>query len=116
MCVSSEITLDLQFPLTPGAETVISYTNSGGCAESAGRFQFLPGDVNGHNGVSASEDAGNFANWCLSGQPGIVMERCDMDRSGVLSSSDLIRLIDLMNGAGPFDPWLGRTVSSRLCE
>ncbi len=109
------LTLHLQFPITAGAETVIAYAGHGG-GLTGGAFSFLPGDIDGQNGVLASTDCANFADLCLSGLQGTVLERCDIDRSGVLSSSDLIRLIDLMNGAGPFDPWLGRTVSSGTCE
>jgi len=109
-------TIHLEQPITPGAATIVSYANNSGCALTAGRFEFLPGDVNANGLVLVSEDVGHFATWCLSGQPGVLMERCDIDRSGVISTDDLIRLIDLMNGAGPFDPWLGRTVSTAPCE
>lgn len=31
----------------------------------------------------------------------------DIDHSGVFTSADLLRLIDLLNGAGAYDPWNG---------
>lgn len=109
------LTLHLQSPITPGAATSISYVNSSGCTHTAGRFSNLPGDIGGQSGVHAS-DGTNFAFWCLSSAPDTIMDRCDIDRSGELTAADLIRLLDLMNGAGPFDPWLGRKVSTAPCE
>lgn len=109
-------TLHLTWPLTPGATTTVAYVNNSGCTSTSGRFKFLPGDGGSPDNAVATDDASNFGFNCLSGQPGTNMERCDIDRSGDLSSDDLIRLIDLMNGAGPFDPWLGRTVSTAPCE
>jgi hypothetical protein len=35
---------------------------------------------------------------------------CDLDHSGTTTAQDLVRLIDLLNGAGEFTSWLDETV------
>ena len=35
---------------------------------------------------------------------------CDTDRSGICGPADILRVIDLLNGADVYDPWLGRTL------
>jgi hypothetical protein len=32
----------------------------------------------------------------------------DIDRNGTTAPLDIIRHIDLLNGAGPYEPWIGR--------
>jgi hypothetical protein len=32
----------------------------------------------------------------------------DIDRTGVVAGRDVVRLVDLMNGAETYVPWLGR--------
>ena len=36
----------------------------------------------------------------------------DIDRSGVTTGSDILRLIDLLNGAGEFETWIARSLPS----
>jgi len=109
-------TLHLAQPLTPGAQTIISYANQGGCSPAMGSFAYLPGDFTGFNGTIVNDDGYYFDYYCLDGGVPVITERCDLDRSGTISSEDYVRLIDLFNGAGPFDPWLGRTISTAPCE
>ena len=35
---------------------------------------------------------------------------CDLDRSGSCAPGDILRVIDLLNGADAYDPWLGQSV------
>jgi hypothetical protein len=38
------------------------------------------------------------------------MWQCDIDRSGQCAPPDILSLVDLLNGAGMYDVWLGRTL------
>ena len=40
----------------------------------------------------------------------------DIDRSGVTTGSDILRLIDLLNGADAFDVWITREWPASPCE
>jgi len=46
----------------------------------------------------------------LNGIVSIPDYRLDMDRSGVAGPEDILRLIDLLNGAAAFEPWLDATI------
>jgi hypothetical protein len=98
-------TINLDRPISRGFVTRITYTDNNSTATSA-RFFYHPANVN-NNTVSDSGDvlllylhlnAGQSLPWGLfSG---------DSDRSGVITGLDLLTLIDLLNGADPFDSWL----------
>ena len=46
----------------------------------------------------------------LNGSVPLPLSSTDSDRSGVVQPQDLLRLIDLLNGAGAFEPWNGRSL------
>lgn len=68
-------------------------------------FGNMPGDVNGDDQTSEG-DVNAIIVW-ISGLPGAppLPLRTDIDRSNNLTTFDLIRLVDLLNGAGAFEPW-----------
>lgn len=72
---------------------------------------YLPGDVSGDRVVSFY-DAYAHSGTCLAEYLpyDIGLMECDIDRSGNISSEDLTRLLDLLNGAGDFEVWDGRSV------
>lgn len=67
-------------------------------------FGVLPGDVDASNFVQPLDAFGIIEN--LEGQitPALGLERCDLDRSNLCTSADLLRFGDLLNGAQSFAP------------
>jgi hypothetical protein len=39
-------------------------------------------------------------------EPPMALHQCDINRSCQCGTSDIIALVDLLNGAGPTGPWL----------
>lgn len=99
------LNIELDSPIPPGHWTCLTYV------PTAQRFCIgsLPGDVGGdrHSGfpdVAALTD-------CLLGDGSACRPHvCDLDRSGRCAPGDMLRLIDLLNGADSFDVWLNRTL------
>ncbi len=110
------LALVLDRPFPPGAQTQVRYGGNDHCGETFGHFTFLPGDVNG-DGRATVADILAHVDHCLNNQqaPAFGAYSCDIDRSGLSGGSDLLRLIDLLNGAGDYAPWQGRMASPVLC-
>jgi hypothetical protein len=70
----------------------------------------LPADSNA-DGMADVEDAGALVACCLDGSCASPHGEysCDINRSGMVTADDLTRLIDLLNGGGPFTVWEGET-------
>ncbi len=101
--------LVLDRPLYPGEVARLKYTDAAGGVVGSS-VMVLPGDVNG-DGVSDATDVKRMLG-VLRGDVasvwGIYSE--DIDRSGALSPADLLRLIDLLQGAQAYSPgWNGRS-------
>jgi len=98
-----DMTLQLSRPISPGFYTCISHPDSANqwCAG------FLPANAN-QDAVSNASDINALIN-SINLVPGFVLPEyaTDIDRGLVTNPSDILRLIDLLNGAGAFDPWLG---------
>ena len=99
-------TITLQQPLTTGALTELVYTPDGADAY-IGSYASLPGDADGNRIVEVA-DLEHLIN-CINGLPCALWET-DINRSDAKNSQDLLRLIDLLNGADDFEVWLGQTV------
>jgi hypothetical protein len=105
-------TLRLTRPMTPGAVTTVTYHDSP--VGQTGRFISHPANINGDGATAAFDilaiiDCLNNVNPAVACPWGFPYSR-DVDHSGVFNSSDLLRTIDLINGAGAFaTPWLGTT-------
>ncbi len=96
--------------ITPGAVTEITYGGATG-GTGTGTFTSLPGDSNADN-VSNSNDVLSLIDCCLNETcPAPYGDySCDMNHSGQATGEDLLRLIDLLNGAGAFTrSWYGAT-------
>ncbi|MHC5108257.1 MAG: hypothetical protein ACYTHJ_00085 [Planctomycetota bacterium] len=95
-------TLVLQRPLTPGATTTVTYVG----ANDTGAIVVHPGNVNGDVIADGADVVAMTA--CLDDAAACVhgTASCDTDRDGVCGPDDLLRLIDLLNGAEMFTPWL----------
>jgi hypothetical protein len=99
-------TITLNRRITPGAVTTLTYTPDAGAA-STGTFTSLPADSNA-DGLSNTADILSLIDCCLNGvcTPAWGDYSCDIDQSLVVNSADILRLIDLLNGAGQFvQPW-----------
>lgn len=110
------VTIQLNGIIPERQWTTISHEKSG----TYTRLGFLPGDVNG-NGVTGLDDLEDlkFELELLNANPPgasgpvepLPLWSTDIDRSGKTTPADLIELINLMNGAGTYEPYLGRTLS-----
>ena len=71
---------------------------------------YLPADVNG-DGTSNGDDVAALIE-DLNGlaDPPLGLWQCDIDRSDACTPADLLRAIDLLNGADQYDPgWMDAT-------
>jgi hypothetical protein len=71
---------------------------------------YLPADVNSDRTSSAVDILAVIDN--LNGQidPPFELWQCDSDRSDVCGPSDILRVIDLLNGADEYEIWLNRSL------
>lgn len=94
----------LDRPIPPGHWTCVSV------AGTVGRtcLGYLPGDANG-DGLSSAADVLSLVD-AVNEVPDRVLPQysTDIDRSGDVTGNDVMRLIDLLNGAGSFDIWITR--------
>ncbi len=99
-------TIVLDRPISAGAVTKISYHPDGGFPPDTGVFMSLPADANA-SGRSLVNDVTHMASCCLEGTcaPAYGGYSCDTNHSGLTTSEDILRLIDLLRGADGFAPW-----------
>lgn len=95
----------------PAAWTCVRHIASG----SHACLGYLPGDVNGDHNTSSTDllrliDRLNEACDPLPPPCEYADFQTDIDRSGDTDAADILNLIDLLNGAGAFEPWLGRSL------
>ncbi|MEK6675734.1 MAG: zinc-dependent metalloprotease family protein [Planctomycetota bacterium] len=87
--------------LEPGTWTTITHVAS----ETSVRLGYFPGDVNG-DGTRTTDDVRALLEM-LSGESVVApLWSTDINRSGGFDPGDMIRIIDLFNGADSYDPWL----------
>lgn len=104
----------LERPITIGAVTTLTYRGDG----SSANFTAHPANVNA-DAVADSADVTAFIDCCLNQQcsPTMLVEkayRCDIDHTGKVGPSDLMRLIDLLTGSEAFTPgWSGSSLPSK---
>jgi len=67
----------------------------------------LPADAGGDR-LASEADLGTLED-CLKAGACDPWE-CDIDRRGVCTTADLARAVDLLNGAGVYDPWFDETL------
>ena len=106
------VRLELSRPLDPGAWTVVTHEPTG----ERVCFGYLPGDVSG-DGLTAISDIAALID-SINRVEGLSRPSyaADIDRSGVIGPQDVLRLIDLLNGAATLDPWITRTLGVSPCE
>jgi len=101
----NRVGLELDDVIDVGAWTTVMHTMSG----SSATLGFLPGDVDGNNGVRDPQDVDALVR-ALAGEAVFPEWSVDINRSGQLTPADLIELIDLMIGAGEYDAYLGQSL------
>jgi hypothetical protein len=99
-------TLHFNRKISLKAWTCVSYA----CDSQRFCIGHLPGDVNSDRMSSAVDILKLIDNLHGQVQPPYVMHQCDIDRSGICAPADILRVIDLLNGADVYDPWLGQTI------
>jgi len=104
--VGQVVTLTFATKIPLGAWTCVTHNASGGkvCLGD------LPGDVNADRASSAVDILKLIDHLNGQVQPPYQIHQCDADRSGLCGPADILRVIDLLNGADVYDPWLGRTL------
>ncbi len=92
--------IQLRRRITPGARTTITYDALGNFT-SVGTFDSLPADVDASE-TSDVDDIVEMVECCLNQVCAPVHGEysCDLDRSGGVSGADVLRVIDLLHGAG----------------
>jgi hypothetical protein len=101
-------TITLDRPITFGAVTVITYTDDNGASTSAHLISH-PGNVNGDSQSSAIDVYViiGIVNGTITPPWGLYS--VDIDHSGLPTPADILRVIDLLNGADAFEAWDGRS-------
>ncbi|MEK7710688.1 MAG: choice-of-anchor Q domain-containing protein [Planctomycetota bacterium] len=103
----------LDRPISGAHWTAISYLGG----SSSVSYASLPADVN-RDGYAGPSDILDLVDCCLN-LAGcdwhLDLLRCDIDHSGVVAPADQLTLTDLLNGAGNFIVWNGKTLPTNTC-
>ncbi len=103
--------LSLHHPIAPGGATTLRY------AGHAGAISYIAHPANATaDGFSETDDV-LFLLAILNGQsnPPHGTYSTDIDHSGTLSSGDILRAIDLLNGSGTYETWGDSSLPLDLC-
>jgi hypothetical protein len=71
---------------------------------------WLPADANGDGTSSPVDILAIIDNLNSRLEPPLEIWQCDINRSSLCEPSDILRLIDLLNGAGVYDSWNGQSL------
>jgi len=102
----------LERPISGENWTTIEYAGGFGTIEYAS----LPANANGDDYANAIDMLDLLD--CLNGQMGLCpygVYSTDLDHSGAFTVADYLTLVDLLNGAGRFVVWNGRSLPSNGC-
>jgi len=99
-------TITLARPITAGALTTLTYTDVHGL-KSTGRFTSHPSNVDADPIASAADEQRLVDILNGTGTPLWGLYSDDIDRSASVTPADILEEIDLLNGAGAYDPWDG---------
>ena len=94
-------------PIEPGVWTIVSNSAASTC------LGFLPGDVDASRTSDDQDIVALFST--LDGTAPRPQHATDADRSGVTTTEDLVELLNLLNGAGAYDPWLNQALPQSPC-
>ncbi len=109
--------IKLARPITPGEQTTITYISDSG-VHLNGCFVSHPGNADGDD-ISGTSDIVALINFIKGDSKSPWGDQSeDIDRSGLATPIDILRAIDLLNGAGAFAPgWDGvaQPVTGKQC-
>jgi hypothetical protein len=94
-------------PTLPGVNTLLYRASTGQVTDAS--FIGHPGNVDGGPFADA-DDVTAHQQCCLEGVtcgPEYNQYRCDINHSQTTTAEDLVRMVDLLNGADGYDPQLG---------
>ncbi len=102
----NDVVIGFNQVLSPGHWTCVTFV-PGGQRTCVG---YLPGDVNASRASTAADITALINS--LNNVPGFVrpLFATDANRSGGANASDILRVIDLLNGAGVYSQWLNATL------
>lgn len=92
-------------PIAPGQRVTVTHLPSGGGVE----IGFLPGDVDGDAASTADDVIALIEAVTDAGEPRATWST-DVNRSGATGPHDVLRLIDLLNGAGVYEAYIGASL------
>lgn len=95
----------LQRDIEPGAWTTVTHVDSGASVQ----IGYLPGDVSG-DGIAEPADIPELIRVIHGFGPTLPDWSTDIDRSGRLAPADVLRAVDLLNGADAYEVWNSRTL------
>ena len=108
---SRTVRLTLDRAIDIGAWAVFTHVSS----DTTSRLGYLPGDAD-QSGVADPRDIEHLIGCMASGNgPSCEEFQSDIDRSGMVPAVDLLRLIDLLIGAGEMDPWIHKSIGRPPC-
>jgi len=96
LCGSTGV-VQLSESVEPVTWTTITHTPTG----VALRLGYLPGDADGSGAANANDIVEEIEGVIHGG----LLHRYDTDRDGEIAANDITVLIDLLNGAGEWDPY-----------
>ena len=105
------IRLHLSKPIEPEAWTVIAHLDS----SSRVCLGCLPGDVSGDRISEATDITALVQSLNNGAGEALPLHSTDINRSSTTTAGDILALIDLLNGAGEYSPWLTRTLPPDPC-
>ena len=91
-------------PITPGAVTSIVYAD--GQAGRVRRYTAHPANANAVGAADLADIAFLISVLNGNGSPLFGNYSLDIDHSGAFDTADVLRAMDLLNGAGQYAPWL----------
>jgi len=74
-----------------------------------------PGDIDGDGTTDTTDISLLVEHLSGNADPPLADWQCDIDLSGMCTGADLLRAIDLANGADSYDAWLDRTIFPADC-
>jgi hypothetical protein len=95
----------LQRDIEPGVWTTVTHVDSGASVQ----IGYLPGDVSG-DGIAEPTDIPELIRVLHGFGPTLPEWSTDIDRSGLLAPADVLRAVDLLNGADAYEVWNSRTL------
>ena len=101
--------ITLARPISAGYVTTISLGE-----DHSGIYASLPADVSS-DCTSAPPDI-NYVIDCINGVRTCELWQCDVNRVPPCRPSDILRTIDLLNGAGKYIPWLNVSLDPNICQ